>query len=139
MAKIQINFIHSRSCKDGYRVLALPYWPKGLRKNAVDCWARDLAPEPGLLDHRGRGLSPAAYAHIYRNQLRRPCVLNKLKPLALLSLRRRLTLICACPRLEYCHDRLLAEEIESCRKASDFQISGGDCCHVALAPGRPAR
>lgn len=136
MAKIQIKPLRSRPGGDGYRVLALPYWPKGLRRDAVDFWAKGLAPDRELLKRRGRGLPPVAYACIYRSQLRRPCSINRLKPLALLSLRRRLTLVCACPRPEYCHDRFLAEAMERCRKARDFKMSPVDCCRATREPRR---
>lgn len=127
MARIQVKPLERRTKNDGYRVLALPYWPKGLAKGKVDCWLKELAPEPKLMSHLGCGLSPEAYAYVYRSALGRPCGQNRLKPLALLSLRRRITFLCACPDRVYCHDRVLAQALEDCRIRSDFRITRWNC------------
>ena len=41
--------------KDGYRVLVDRYWPRGRSRDALrlDEWARDLAPEPALIQWFG--------------------------------------------------------------------------------------
>ena len=73
MAKIQIKPLRSKTT-EGYRVLVLPEWPKGLKRSSIDCWAKDLAPAPELLKHRSCGLSAAAFDYVYRNGLSKPCM-----------------------------------------------------------------
>ena len=34
----------SPSPEDGYRLLVMRRWPRGIRKQAVDAWERELAP-----------------------------------------------------------------------------------------------
>ena len=127
MATIQIKPLRRSSRRDGYRVLALPVWPRSLRKDSVDLWSSELAPEPRLLVHRGCGLSPEAFAYVYGNYLDRPCVRIKLKPLALLALRKRLTILCGCRDAAYCHDGILAAALEKCRRDRDFMIDAAGC------------
>ncbi len=127
MARIQIKPLRSRSKRDGYRVLVLPEWPKRLKRSAVNCWAKDLAPAPNLLKHRGCGLSAVAFDYVYRNGLSKPCMQNSLRPLALLSLRRRITILCDCPDPAFCHDRIIAEALEKCRQGMDFAVPLTDC------------
>lgn len=131
MAKIQTVPLRSKSKVEGYRVLVLPQWPKGLKRSAVDCWAKDMAPAPDLLKHRSCGLSAAAFDYVYRNWLSRPCMQNSLKPLALLSLRRRITILCGCPDSSFCHDRVIAEALEKCRQGMDFAMRLTDCMERA--------
>lgn len=96
-------------------MLVLPSWPKGLRKEGVDCWAKELAPEAGLLRHRECGLSPAAFAYVYLNRLSRPAFQERLRPLAILSLKKPVTFLCACRSAAYCHEGILAQALEFCR------------------------
>lgn len=127
MATIHIRSLRSHSKKDGYRVLILPTWPRGLKKSAVDCWSKDLAPAPELLKHRSCGLSPAAFDYVYRTGLARPCMQNQLRPLALLSLRRRIMILCGCPDPAFCHDKIVAEALETCRRGMEFAAHLMNC------------
>jgi uncharacterized protein YeaO (DUF488 family) len=57
---------------DGYRVLVDRLWPRGLRKDAaaLDLWAKELAPSPGLrkwFDHRPERF--AEFKRRYREEL----------------------------------------------------------------------
>lgn len=47
---IKTKSIYSpRSEDDGVRVLVTRYWPRGVRKDAIDRWFRDLGPTPELI------------------------------------------------------------------------------------------
>ncbi|WP_242370814.1 MULTISPECIES: DUF488 domain-containing protein [Anaeromyxobacter] len=51
---------------DGYRVLVDRLWPRGVKKEALalDLWAKDLAPSPGL--RRWFGHDPARFREFAR-------------------------------------------------------------------------
>ena len=38
-----------KSIDDGFRVLVTRYWPRGVKKEAVDIWFKDLGPAPALI------------------------------------------------------------------------------------------
>ena len=40
---------------DGYRLLVMRYWPRGVKKDRVDGWMRELAPSAGLLSRYRAG------------------------------------------------------------------------------------
>ena len=49
-----------RSPDDGDRILVMRRWPRGVRREAVDSWLRDLAPSTDLLrEFRETGSDPA--------------------------------------------------------------------------------
>ena len=58
---------------DGTRVLIMRYWPRGIRKEKVDVWLRELAPVMPLLRAYLDGkITWAQYRPRYRAGLRRP-------------------------------------------------------------------
>lgn len=127
MPRIQIKPLGSRHKRDGYRVLTRSTWPRNLPKEAVDCWVKELAPPVDLLRHHQCGLSPEAFAYVYNCHLRQPYVQNEIKPLALLSLRRRVTLLCGCSNVAFCHDKILVRALERCREERIFSLDLSDC------------
>lgn len=124
---MQIVPLRAVNKEEGYRVLALPEWPKGLKRDSIDCWAKDLSPDLDLLKHRNCGLSALAFACVYRSLLSRSCMQNLLKPLALMSLRRRVTFPCGCTDPDFCHERIIVEALEKCRQGGDFSVGPADC------------
>ena len=56
--------------EDGYRLLVMRRWPRGVRKTAVDAWEKELGPSPELLSHFRRGLvSWAEYTARYHVEM----------------------------------------------------------------------
>jgi uncharacterized protein YeaO (DUF488 family) len=93
---------------DGTRVLVMRYWPRGIRKDKVDVWLRDLAPVVPLL----RGLldgdiSWGQYRPRYLAGLRRPQAQEALSEVRRLAHRGRVTLLCGCAEPARCHRTLL--------------------------------
>ncbi len=113
-----------RSPEDGTRLLVMRYWPRGVRREAVDHWLRDLAPSPGLLREfkerqadldvqsiaTGRDEHWSWFISAYRGEM------SVQTPL-ISELRVRhecgevITLLCVCHDLRCCHRSLLAELI----------------------------
>jgi uncharacterized protein YeaO (DUF488 family) len=91
---------------DGTRILVMRFWPRGVRREHVDEWNRDLAPSKELLFAFKRGGLPwREFAARYRAGLR---------PEALETLRRRkgtVTLLCGCADEARCHRSLLRDVI----------------------------
>jgi len=67
---------------DGFRLLTMRYWPRGIRKALVDAWDRGLAPSQELLhDIRTRTATWEQYT---------------------------VTVVCSCKDESHCHRWLLA-------------------------------
>ena len=113
-----------RTPEDGTRLLVMRYWPRGVRKDAVDCWMRDLAPSPGLLrEFKERRADLAVqlialgeeehwswFTSAYRGEM---SVVSEL--ISELRVRHEggevITLLCVCHDPRRCHRSLLAELI----------------------------
>ena len=55
---------------DGYRLLVMRYWPRGVRKTRVDGWLKDLAPSKDLLAaYRGGKIDWPTFATSYEAQV----------------------------------------------------------------------
>ena len=98
----------------GYRVLASWRLPKdAVREGKVDLWIPELAPRLTLVSELKKGaVSRSAFGKMYALQLRDPVSQDLLKPLALLSLRRNVVLLCDCRDSLLCSNRVLAEALE---------------------------
>jgi len=105
------------SPEDGTRILAMRFWPRGVRREHVDEWRRELAPSPDLLrwcwSHRGT-VDPDIYAHTWRRRYREEMA-GQTDLIENLCERLRsgesVTLLCACHNPEMCHRSVLAEII----------------------------
>jgi uncharacterized protein YeaO (DUF488 family) len=97
---------------DGTRVLIMRYWPRGIRKEKVDVWLRELAPPipllRGFLDGK---VTWAQYRPRYLAGLRRPEAQAALAEARRLARRRRVTLLCGCADPKRCHRTLLQKHL----------------------------
>ena len=93
---------------DGTRVLIMRYWPRGIRREKVDVWLRELAPIIPLLRSFLDGVIPwAQYRPRYRAGLKRPAAQAALAEVRRLARRGRVTLLCGCADPARCHRTLL--------------------------------
>ncbi len=106
-----------RSPEDGERLLVMRYWPRGVRREAVDRWLRDLAPSARLLrEYRERSDAATRSEATGEDRLWVPAYLAEMAAQAPLigELRERhergdtITLLCACHDPARCHRGLLA-------------------------------
>ncbi len=99
------------SSDDGERLLIMRYWPRGVRKDAVDGWERELAPSADLLRaYRAAQIEWEEFAGRYR-----AAVGEKRELLEDLARRARggtITLLCGCADESQCHRTLLKEMVE---------------------------
>ena len=55
---------------DGYRLLVMRYWPRGVRRDRVDSWLKDLGPSAALLGGSRSGLLDwPTFAQRYREEV----------------------------------------------------------------------
>ncbi len=98
-----------RSEDDGLRVLVTRYWPRGIRKDDVDVWFRELGPERGLIrEWKTRKISWEEFKGRYLNEYK----VSTEKKTSLEELKRimkkgRITLLCTCMDEEMCHRGIL--------------------------------
>ena len=99
------------SPEDGYRLLVMRRWPRGIRKEAVDFWDKELAPsEPLRVAYRHGDIPWEEYARRYLDE-----VAPKRELLAEVARRAQkgpVTLFCSCIDENRCHRSLLRGLVE---------------------------
>jgi uncharacterized protein YeaO (DUF488 family) len=96
---------------DGYRVLVMRLWPRGIRKDAVDAWERELGTPTELIKEWKSGSVPwAEFARRYRAAMRGQQ--ERMAALADRAERENVTLLCGCRDESRCHRLLLKELIQ---------------------------
>ena len=99
---------------DGTRVLVMRYWPRGIRKDKVDVWLRELAPQiPLLRAYLDGAITWSQYVPRYRSGLRRPEARAALAEVRRLAAAGRVTLLCGCPDPRRCHRTLLQRRLRT--------------------------
>ena len=94
--------------KDGARVLIMRLWPRGIRKDRVDLWLKELGPVvPLLRAYRGGKLGWAEYRRRYLAGLVRPEAQEAVARVRQLAREGSVTLLCGCPDEARCHRSLL--------------------------------
>ena len=108
------------SPEDGERLLVMRYWPRGVRREAVDRWLRDLAPSAGLLREYREQHDPSVqliahgddevwswFASAYRAEMAaREPLIGELR--ARHERGETITLLCGCHDPARCHRSSLA-------------------------------
>lgn len=98
--------------KDGLRIVATRFWPRGLTKDAADLYLPDLSPSVELLSaFRCGEITWREFAKRYRREM--IAQRSHIRTLNWIHLRgETLTVLCACEDATRCHRRLLAGLIE---------------------------
>ncbi|MBI4063879.1 MAG: DUF488 family protein [Elusimicrobia bacterium] len=110
----------------GYRVLASWQYPEKFRaKHTVDAWIPALAPSHILRRWLAAGvISWSEFSRRYRRELGSPSSQDLLKPIALLSRRRAVVLLCDCRGAGRCPAQILSQALEDCRQKGSFVLTG---------------
>jgi uncharacterized protein YeaO (DUF488 family) len=96
------------TASDGARVLIMRLWPRGIRKDRVDLWLKELGPVvPLLRAYRGGKLDWAEYRRRYLKGLERPDAREAVARVRELARKGTVTLLCGCPDEARCHRSLL--------------------------------
>ena len=94
---------------DGTRVLIMRLWPRGIRKDRVDRWLKELGPVKELLRAFLDGqVDWRAYTPRYLAGLSRPEAQEAIAEVRELARQGPVTLLCGCADERRCHRSLLA-------------------------------
>ncbi len=112
MIRIEKSVYSLKGRSDGKRVLVMTLWPRGVSKDKVDLWMKELGtPRELIKKYKSGRLSWAEYAEEYRKSLKGKEEL--LKELAWGSKKGTITLLCTEKDPSTCHRSLLKEAIEA--------------------------
>ncbi len=110
MIKTEKSVYDTPEASDGKRVLVMRTWPRGISKDKVDLWLKDLGTEKELIRRWKSGkVSWNEFSKEYKASLKGKEPL--LRELAAESKRGTATLLCGCRDEAHCHRRLLKEEL----------------------------
>jgi uncharacterized protein YeaO (DUF488 family) len=94
--------------RDGLRVLIMRLWPRGVRKDAVDLWLKELGADVANIKAWKTGrLDWAEMRKRYRAGLKEPAAAAALGRLRTLAKKRAVTLLCSCEDEARCHRGIL--------------------------------
>ncbi len=97
---------------DGKRVLVMTLWPRGVSKDKVDVWMKELGtPRDLIKEYKSGRISWSEYAAAYRKSLKGKEAL--LEELAKESRAGTVTLLCTEKDPNQCHRSLLKKAIDS--------------------------
>jgi len=104
---------------DGQRVLIMRLWPRGIRKERVSVWLKELGPVSELLRaYLDERISWTQYVPRYLAGLERPEAQAAIAEVRRRGATERITLLCGCPDEARCHRSLLkAYLLDSARAA----------------------
>ena len=113
--------------QDGNRVLVMRLWPRGIRKETVDLWLRDLGADPANIKAWKAGrLEWPEMRRRYLAGLRRPearAALARLRALARLG---TVTLLCSCEDETRCHRGLLKQALNRAPRSTRKRATSTD-------------
>ncbi len=112
MIRVDKSVYAPKEKSDGRRVLVMTLWPRGVSKDKVDAWMKDLGTPRDLIKRYKAGKVPwKTFATEYRSSLRGKEQI--LKQLAEESKKGTVTLLCTEKDPATCHRSLLKEAIEA--------------------------
>lgn len=113
------SIYQERSEGDGLRVLVTRYWPRGIRKEAVDMWLRDLGPDSELIRKwKSEEIPWEEFRKSYRAEFkteRKKELLKELREAIEKFEGGEATLLCTCQEEDRCHRSLLKRLLEGKR------------------------
>jgi len=110
--KIEKSVYSPPEKSDGKRILVMTLWPRGVSKDKVDVWMKELGTPRDLIKRYKSGkIIWEEYAAAYRQSLKGKEEL--LRSLAKESRKGTMTLLCTEKDPNACHRSLLKEAIES--------------------------
>ena len=99
---------------DGTRMLIVRLWPRGIRKDRVTMWRKELGPVKELLrDFLDKKIDWPTYTRRYLAGLDRPEAQEALAEVRALAETGQVTLLCGCADETHCHRSLLKEYLRS--------------------------
>jgi uncharacterized protein YeaO (DUF488 family) len=110
---VQKSIYDPKSKEDGFRILVMQYWPRGVRKQEIDAWYKDLGTSKELIKKWKSGkLTWTQFKAGYLASLKDEKKNSLVHELAMRSRKEKITLLCGCRDLDRCHRAILKEQIE---------------------------
>jgi uncharacterized protein YeaO (DUF488 family) len=114
MISVEKSIYDPKSSDDGLRVLVMRYWPRGISKEKVDVWFKDLGTSKQLIkDWKSGKLTWSQFKAKYVAELKDQNKRDMIHELARRSKSGKLTLLCSCRDATRCHRTTLKNHIES--------------------------
>ena len=110
---VQKSVYDPKAKDDGLRVLVMQYWPRGVKREKIDVWYRELGTSKELIKawKAGRVTWPQ-FRKRYLVDLKEERKQVLIRELANRAKKEKITLLCGCRNPNACHRILLKEEIE---------------------------
>jgi uncharacterized protein YeaO (DUF488 family) len=100
------------SPEDGLRILITRYWPRGIKREAVDEYDTKVAPSRELLrEFKHEGLAWEPYTQRYLREMEAEESRRDIERLGEIASARTITLMCVCEDETHCHRSLLQDLI----------------------------
>jgi uncharacterized protein YeaO (DUF488 family) len=97
---------------DGKRILVMTLWPRGVSRNKIDLWMKELGTPRDLIKrYKAEVVTWAEYSRAYRKSLEGKEAL--LRELAAESKKGTITLLCTERDPRHCHRSILKEAVEA--------------------------
>jgi len=109
---VQKSIYDPQSKSDGSRVLVMQYWPRGVKKERIDEWYRDLGTSKELIKAwKEKQITWSQFKKRYITQLKDQNKQPLIRQLAQRAKIERITLLCSCSDPNKCHRSILKEQI----------------------------
>jgi len=102
-----------KSQDDGVRVLVMRFWPRGIKKDKVDLWYREVGTSKDLIKVWKAGkITWPEFRKQYIADLKDEGKQKIIRELAERARTQKISLLCGCHEPETCHRTILKEQIE---------------------------
>lgn len=109
---VQKSIYDLKSKDDGFRVFVMQYWPRGVKKEKIDAWYKDLGTSKELMKAWKAGkVTWHQFKMRYIADLKEKHKQTLAHELAKLAKEEKIMLLCGC-RDSTCHRIILKEQIE---------------------------
>jgi len=109
---VEKSIYDPKSADDGFRVLVMRYWPRGVGKEKIDVWYKDLGTSRELIKAwKGGKITWPQLKKRYLADLKDEDKQQLIQQLAQLAKTRKITLLCGCRDPNRCHRMILKEQI----------------------------
>jgi uncharacterized protein YeaO (DUF488 family) len=98
---------------DGVRILVMRMWPRGVKRDAVDEWLKELGTSlPLIREWKGGKIQWAEFRERFLAEMESPEQKLLIAALAERARNEHITLLCSCKDESRCHRSILKELIE---------------------------
>ena len=112
--QIEKTVYNEQSKSDGKRILVMRLWPRGVRKESVDLWLKDVGTCRELIKEWKAGkLTWRQYEKRYYEDMQGELQRKLVKEIAGYAREGPITLLCSCRDSNHCHRSLLKKLIET--------------------------